>query len=64
MFIFVIQNMPNYNPFRVNCYLKATCNSMIIVILFYVTIMQTFYPLILDKLEHENEKRGLFIGHL
>ena len=19
--------MPNYNPFKVNCYLKATCNS-------------------------------------
>ena len=26
MVIFVIQNMPNYNRFPVNCYLKVTCN--------------------------------------
>ena len=38
--------------------------SMVIIVLFYVTKLQKFYPFILDKLEHENEKRGLFIGHL
>ena len=27
--IFVIQNIPNYNRFHVNCYPKATCNILL-----------------------------------
>ena len=32
MVIFVIQNMPNYSRFHVNCYLKATSNILFFII--------------------------------
>ena len=35
MVIFVIQNMPNYNRFHVDCYLKATCKILFKILSFH-----------------------------